>query len=545
MEDNQEKVQRLEEDLFDLEKYISDIWRFLPIPIAYLNPLGIILDIDHSVLELLGYTEEEVIGRSLKDLFSRKKEIEDIEKETLRQGMTKDRELVIETKTNQEIPVYISTMARKEEGGEIIGYFVSMIDISEQKKAENNLKTHAKELEQKNKELEDAREAMLNILEDLEVEKNKLQEANVKSEAILSSIGDGIIATDKEGKVIIINKSAENMLGWSAKSIISKSVADFIPMQTEDELIVPIDKRPMVQALETSKKISTNIYYYVRKDKTRFAAGITVTPIILNRKTIGAIEVFRDITKERVVDKAKTEFVSLSSHQLRTPLSAISWYTEMLLAGDAGKINESQKKYLEEIYRGNKRMVELVNALLNVSRIELGTLAIEPQPTKITEIIDSVLSELQQQIKNKNLKLIKNYSPGLPKINIDIKLMRIVFENLLSNATKYTPIKGIITIIISAQKPDILIKIKDSGYGIPKEEQSKMFSKFFRANNVREKETEGTGLGLYIVKSVVEESGGTIRFESRENKGTTFYITFPLQGMKKKKGTKGLTESKF
>ncbi len=545
MEEEKDKLQRLEEDLFDLEKYISDIWQFLPIPIAYLNPLGIILDIDKSVLELLGYSEEEVIGKSLKDLFTRKKEIEAMGKQTLKEGFVKNQELILESKKNEEIPVSISTMARKDENGEIIGYFVSMIDISERKKAENNLQLHANELEQKNKELEDAREAMLNILEDLEVEKNKLQEANVKSEAILSSIGDGIIATDNEGKVIIINGSAENMLGWSAKTIIGKLVTNLIPIEDGDENPVPTEKRPMAQALLTSKKVSSNIYYYIRKNGKRFAAGITVTPIILNKKTIGVIEVFRDITKERKIDKAKTEFVSLSSHQLRTPLSAVSWYTEMLLAGDAGKINDTQKKYLEEIYHGNKRMIELVNALLNVSRIELGTLAIEPQPTKITSVADSVLGELVPKIKNKSLKIIKDYDPELPKINIDPKIMRIVFQNLLSNAVKFTPVKGSITAIIKKQKASVLIKIEDTGYGIPKDEQEKMFTKFFRADNVREKETEGTGLGLYIVKSAVEQSGGTIEFESVENKGTTFYIKLPLRGMKKKTGTKGLTESKF
>jgi len=260
-----------------------------------------------------------------------------------------------------------------------------------------------------------------------------------------------------------------------------------------------------------------------------------------NGKVIGCVVVFRDITKERMIDKAKSEFVSLASHQLRTPLSAVNWYAEMLLNGDAGKINENQRKYLEEIYHGNQRMVALVNSLLNVSRIELGTLAINIKPTNLTKLANSVLTELRPKIKNKKLKVTKKYDSRLPKIKVDPKLMRIVFQNLLSNAVKYTPLGGKVRLNITKRQSAILITVADTGYGIPKNQQAKVFTKLFRGDNVRTKQTEGTGLGLYIVKAVVKEAGGKIWFKSQENKGTTFYVTLPLKGMKAKKGTKSLT----
>jgi len=226
---------------------------------------------------------------------------------------------------------------------------------------------------------------------------------------------------------------------------------------------------------------------------------------------------------------------------LRTPLSAVNWYTEMLLAGDAGKINKTQKQYLKEVYNSNKRMVELVNALLNVSRIDLGTFAIHPELCDIKKIADSVLSELTHAIEAKKMKIKKSYDKKLPKMNVDQKLIRIIFQNLLTNAIKYTPEGGKVFVSIEKQNDDALIKVSDTGYGIPKKDQPKIFEKLFRSDNIRSKETDGTGLGLYIIKSILEYSGGKISFESEENKGTTFFVTIPLSGMKAKEGNNDLS----
>jgi len=278
-------------------------------------------------------------------------------------------------------------------------------------------------------------------------------------------------------------------------------------------------------------------YYCVRKDETRFPIAITATSVILDGKLIGAIEVFRDITRENEVDRAKSEFVSLASHQLRTPLATVNWYTEMLLAGDAGKVTSDQKKYLEKIYTGNKRMVELVNAFLNVSRIELGTFTIEPKLTDVIELVQSVVDEQKFQIDEKKITLFMVFEKNIPLIQVDQKLLRMVVQNLLSNAGQYTPEGGRIEVSLGLDdKRNVLLKISDTGYGIPKNQQDKIFTKLFRADNVREKDTEGTGLGLYIVKSIMEHSGGRVWFESAQDKGTTFFASLPLEGMQKKEG---------
>jgi len=257
-------------------------------------------------------------------------------------------------------------------------------------------------------------------------------------------------------------------------------------------------------------------------------------------KAVGCVIVFRDVTKERDIDKAKTEFVSLASHQLRTPLSSINWYTEMMLSGDAGKINKEQKEYLEEVYAGSKRMVNLVNALLNVSRIELGTFAVDPESVDFRKVAKSVLSELSPEISRKGIKVSAKIEEKLPFITADPKLVRIIFQNLLSNAIKYTKEKGSVNLALKKGKKDILLKVSDSGIGIPAGQQKNIFTKLFRADNARVGDTEGTGLGLYIVKAIIDHSGGEIKFFSEEGKGTTFNVRIPLKGMVRRDGSKEL-----
>jgi signal transduction histidine kinase len=186
-------------------------------------------------------------------------------------------------------------------------------------------------------------------------------------------------------------------------------------------------------------------------------------------------------------------------------------------------------------------MVDLVNALLNVSRIDLGTFAIEPEPSNIVEICDSVLKELTPQIDAKHQTVERIFQEAPSTYLADQKLIRIIFQNFLSNSVKYTQEGGMIQVEIAIRDKNLLIRVQDNGYGIPKSQHDKIFQKLFRADNVRQKDTEGTGLGIYIVKAIVENSGGKIWFESEENKGTAFSVLLPLSGMPRKVGVKGLS----
>jgi len=377
-----------------------------------------------------------------------------------------------------------------------------------------------------------------NTLEKKVLKRTKdLEQIRAKNEAILTSIGDGLVVVDKEGKITYINKSFEEMLGWKSQEIIGKSMVEVVPREDVNGVEVLFKERILTQVLSGKKFVAnlTNPFYYIRKDKTRFPVSSIVAPVVLASKIVGAVEVFRDITKEKEVDKAKTEFVSLASHQLRTPLSTVSWYSEMLLAGDVGEVTPEQKKYLEEIYRGNQRMVDLVNTLLDVSRIELGTFIMESKQIDIVKLAQEVIDEHKLQIREKRIRFGSSFGKDIGSMQADPKILRMVIQNLLSNAVKYTPEGGRVELSICLKYINvILLKIVDTGYGIPKDQQDKIFTKLFRADNVVGKDTEGTGLGLYIAKSIVEQSGGKIWFESDENKGTTFFVELPLKRVKVK-----------
>jgi two-component system sensor histidine kinase VicK len=365
-----------------------------------------------------------------------------------------------------------------------------------------------------------------------------LEIVRAKERAILLSIGDGLIATDEKGKIILINKTAEKLLGNKNKEVIGKIFSEITLLEDEKGTPVPLEKHPVNMALKSGITTTSTdaTYYNVRKDKIKFPVAITVTPVMLGGRVIGTIKVFRDITSEREIDKAKTEFVSLASHQLRTPLSTVNWYAEMLLSGDIGELNAKQKIYLDEVYRSNKRMVELVNALLDVSSLELGTFVIEPKSTDICKLARDVIHEQKPQIDVRKIKFQFSCHKNSLFMQADPKLLRMVMQNILSNSVKYTLPGGKIQLsILLVDKKNIQIKVSDTGYGIPRKQHGKIFTKLFRADNVREKDTDGTGLGLYIVKSIVEKSRGRIWFESPEkNKGTTFYVTLPIDGIPKK-----------
>lgn len=373
-----------------------------------------------------------------------------------------------------------------------------------------------------------------------------LEQAKATDEAMLASIGDGLAFINPEGRVILLNGAAEHMLGWKNKETLGKKFEEVVKIGGEENEIIPPEHSPVSKVLRSHTSVSTTTtdpYRYTRRDGTTFPVAMTISKVSLQNSLLGLIIVFRDITIEKDIDRAKTEFVSLASHQLRTPLSTINWYAEMLLAGDAGKLNEEQKKYLEEVYKGNRRMVELVNALLNVSRLELGTFTVEPEPTDIAALARSVLDEQKPAIDMKKLTLKPSFPKDLPKITVDPKLLRMVFQNLVANSVKYTNEGGHIGIAVSSDKAnnELHFTVSDSGIGIPKNQQKNIFAKLFRADNARESDADGTGLGLYIVKSIIEHSGGTIRFESEENKGTAFYVALPMEGMEKKVGTKSLS----
>lgn len=374
---------------------------------------------------------------------------------------------------------------------------------------------------------------------DLQKKTQDLEQQKKKDETILANIGDGLTATDDQGRVILANHAFTTILGWTEEEIIGKKLSEIVPMLGKDGKKIPVVQRPLSKVLQTGKKITSSENSYMRKDSSVVPVNITISPIVLNGKITGIIEIFKDITKQREVDRMKTEFLSLASHQLRTPLSAMKWFLEILLEKETGKLSANQTDLVTKIQQSNDRMIELVNGLLNVSRLEQGRIAVEPEPTDMKKLIQGVLSELSVVTTKKKQTIEAKLNKNLT-LNIDPKLIRQVFINLLSNASKYSDDGTKIIVTETVAEKEVVYSVIDQGYGIPVEEQPKIFNKFFRASNVTTKVTDGNGLGLYLIKQIIEVSGGKMWFESTEGKGTTFSFSLPLIGSKMIKGEKTL-----
>jgi len=235
--------------------------------------------------------------------------------------------------------------------------------------------------------------------------------------------------------------------------------------------------------------------------------------------------------------RIRTEFVRIVSHQLRSPITNLSWAIDSLMAGDLGRIEKSQLEYFQILKENSSRMKELIKDLLITSRIEEGTLPIKKEKIFLIEITKSLISEFLPFAKASNVEIKFDFDKNLPEISTDLNQIKVVIENLLDNAIRYMGKKGEVKINLRKREKEVLFEIIDNGPGILKEDQKYIFQKFFRSKSEpgsREtslpgKEKGGTGLGLFITKSIIEKLGGKIWFESRENKGTTFYFILPTR----------------
>lgn len=245
------------------------------------------------------------------------------------------------------------------------------------------------------------------------------------------------------------------------------------------------------------------------------------------------MKIFKNIFRkgEKVsIESIQSDFVSLSSHQLRTPLSAIKWYAEMLLSQKQGRLNDKQLLYLQQISRSNERAINLVNDLLDVSRIQEGKIHLELRPTKIEGVVEETLDNFQNLIKNKNITINFEIVNGpLPLITTDREKLKRIVSNVVSNAIHYSPQGGRVRVTVEKNTDHVMLKVADSGAGIPEADQPKIFSKFFRSQNVIKLAPDGTGLGLFITKSLLDAMGGQIAFQSREGQGTTFFLKLPVK----------------
>jgi len=363
---------------------------------------------------------------------------------------------------------------------------------------------------------------LLTSRKNIEDKVRELSEEHGKLSSLVESVKLGVIMVDLNLNVVMANSAAKRIMGKSA-----------------DDPITFID---LAEKIKSSLDISQALSFYVKSGKSLNVQESVIderyyrlfmSPVrdIIEKIFIGAVVVMEDITEEKKLDKMRSEIISITSHQLRTPATIIKGNLEMVLGGDVGKINAQQKELLDDTFLGNQRMISLINDLMDVAKIDEGKFKLAMEPAQLEDVVVDVIKEISPLAKEKKVEPSFVYPANpLPPVKINRQRVKQAIQNIVDNAVKYSSAgdSGKVSLDIQEETKFLELIVKDNGIGIPEKEQDKIFERFSRGSNSTKLDPGGgSGLGLYIAKAVVEQGGGRIWFESKEGVGTTFHATFP------------------
>jgi PAS domain S-box-containing protein len=359
----------------------------------------------------------------------------------------------------------------------------------------------------------------------------KEQEEASRSQAILEAVADGVVVTGPENRITFLNSSATAILGLESTKLINQSLDAFggIFGRAAGTWMQTINDWSNDPA---SYQAGESYAEQLELDDGRIAL-VHLAPVILQNDFLGTVSIFRDITHEVEVDRLKSEFVATVSHELRTPMTSIRGYVDILLMGAAGALNENQTHFLGIVKNNTERLNILVNDLLDISRIEAGRVVLSPQPLDLRDVAEDVLADMlrRSQEENKPMAFSLDAAKDLPRIRGDAERVRQILGNLVDNAYHYTPENGRIIVHLHTENGgEVQVDIQDSGVGISKEDQARIFDRFYRGEDPLVLATPGTGLGLAIVRQLIEMHEGRIWLKSEgEGKGSTFSFTLPVE----------------
>jgi PAS domain S-box-containing protein len=461
---------------------------------------GNFIDVNKSYCKMTGYSKEELLKMNLSDIELKEKpyEIKEHIKKVFKKGgdnfetihKRKDKNLIyLEVTVN-----YIKDYRQ---------FFVFFRDITYKKITEEKIKKN---------------EIFLN--------------------SIVENIPDMIFVKDaKNLKFELFNKAGEQLLGHNRKDMIGKNDYDFFP-KVQADFFTKKDR----EVLNNKYLLDIPTEPINTKNGQRILHTKKIPILDENNNPIYLLGISEDITEKKRIEEQlkrqfeelkeldilKTEFLSITTHELRTPIIPIKSQSELLLSGSFGEINLKQKKSLEMIIRNTKRLDKLIREILDVSRIQANKLEIRLKKNDLKKCFSEVIEILKPLIKEKNINLIKTYGE-IPKFRFDKERIIQVFNNLLENAIKFSPKNSSIRIIIKRIKDNLLIQIKDQGIGVKKEDIKKLFMPFSQINSAYNRKYKGSGLGLAICKAIIEKHEGYINLKSKKNKGTTVYFYLPIR----------------
>lgn len=484
------------------------------------DPDGVILYANPAVEKITGFGKEETL-KNTPSLWGKQMKKEFYEKfwHTIKDEKQKfSGEIINKRKTGEQYVAEISIVPLLDEKNDVQFFVGVERDVTEQRKYEDQLITQAKDLENINEELQREKDERDSILR------------------FLRSIGDGVIAVDLGGNVLFVNETASQLIMVPSLSADKREMKG---VRCKELFWIASEKRPddSIDFLERivggEKSLEDTHAVLLRSDKSMIPIAYSVSPIRgEDERLLGCMLIIKDMTDEREVDSAKDRFLSVAAHQLRTPLSGMRWHMEMLLDGDVGEISPEVKEVIEQVHENTLRMAGLINDLLNVALLDAGQDQGSSGPVNVVETVKSSIDELKLFAEKLKISLDLFVSENSHEWSVRSLPRRLyeICENLIHNAIKYSRSGSTVSIRVEASKKEgfCVLTVSDTGIGIPKAEREKIFGKFFRASNAFRWRTEGTGLGLCVVKSFAEEMGGSITFESEEGEGTKFIVEFPI-----------------
>ena len=391
-------------------------------------------------------------------------------------------------------------------------------------------------------------------LHGLDIERKQAEEARAKLAAIVDCSDDAITSTTLDGVIVSWNKGAERIYGYSSEEVIGRHISVLVPPDRPDEiseLMERIKRGERIEQYETAR---------MRKDGGQFDVSLTASPIINSGKITGFSGILRDITErkrtehlirktneelerrvrertadlqranERLqkLDEMKSNFIALASHELKTPLTAIEGFLTVILKGMAGDFTDQQKEFLGVIKTATERLNRLVDDLLDFSRIESGRASLKREPTNLKDLLKEEVIVFKMQAKSKEIELEELIDDHLDEILCDRDRLKEVLDNLISNAIKYTPRRGRIKVGARNLQGCVQIEVRDTGIGIREEDQEKIFEPFQQLRKSGLDGEKSTGLGLALVKKIIEAQGGKVAVQSHEGEGSTFFVTLPV-----------------
>ncbi len=339
---------------------------------------------------------------------------------------------------------------------------------------------------------------------------------------VIGNITDAVYVVDHEYRLVFANQYFSEMVNIPRVFLFGRKIDEVFKLQSKDDpnkkLLSKKEKTKITEHNNTSTyEWTDNGSHKIFKISSRFIATIKQT-----------VYIAKDITSEYEIAVMQSNFINIASHQLRTPMTAIMMYANMLHDGYAGSIDDEQKMMVKNIVTSSERMISLINDILLISRVQNGEENLKLKDGILSELLVSLENEMKPKLDEKNINFHTDYSVSANKVRCNKFILHEIISNLLTNGIQYTPEAGTVTLQVETTETDVRILVSDTGIGIPDEYISSVYDQFSRAPNAFEVFNEGTGLGLYIVKTMIDQINGTINCDSEIHKGTTFTVTFPI-----------------